>query len=850
MAREHTTKFAQVVKNKKPREEYRMAGIRKSNKRTIRAAMMLSCAALALSGAVAVAQETDEDTGTRTLDKVTVTARRVEENQQEVPVTVNTFSGAVLEERGLTNITQIADFTPGLTIDFTSPISGSTASASTFIRGVGQSDFLLTIDPGVGIYVDGVYIARSVGGVVDLLSVDRVEVLKGPQGTLFGRNTIGGAINITSREPGDEFAAQGEFTIGRFDRRDLRLSADVPLTDTLKLALAFSSKNRDGYAERIPFLGEQQGDILLTGPTTDVFAATGNPFLVQADVNSSELGNENTDSGRAALHWEPTDRLKVRVAADYTRSRESGTASTLLATSAPIVTDALGNADPGLVVPQPFGPDSLGSLRNTLVAALFPDDITQFDDRFITGDPDTTFATGPNFSNLDLFGVNFSAQYALTESIDIEVISAYRELEAAFGRDGDNSPLNIDHTSNLYNHQQFTQEIKLSGANFDDRLRWTGGFFYFQEEGDDNVFVPLGGVGGLGGAPGIGQLLQLDELNQVENRSIALFGEATAFLTDRWSFTGGLRWTDEQKDYDPIHQDFGLFFTGTPFDIHGLNAAGTATLLLPLGEVSQDFSNVSFRAGTEYRATDNLFLYANVSTGFKAGGFTGRTVQPVAAPIPFDEETLIQYEVGFKSDFWNDRARLNASAFYSDYDDIQIVVQEGITPITVNAAAAEIFGIEAEFQAQLTDHFFLIGNAAWTEARFTEIDLTSTNALSSTVDLDSEFANTPEWKASIAAEYEVPTSIGLFTLRGDWTYTSDIFNNAENTLSLVEPDLHLFNAGVTYSHPDGNWDMVLSGRNLSDQRYIVSGFDQPGVGFTEATFSRPREWALTFKYRY
>ena len=794
------------------------------------------------------------------VDEVIVTARRIEENQQEVPITVNSYSAEELSARGLTNITQIGDFTPGLTIDFTSPISGSSASASTFIRGVGQSDFLLTIDPGVGIYVDGVYIARSVGGVVDLLNTERVEVLKGPQGTLFGRNTIGGAINITSRRPGDEFFAEGEVSVGNFNRRDVRVAADVPLLEDVQLSLAFSSKNKDGYGERIPFDGPQQGDITLTGPTPGAFALAGSPFLSQAAGNSTELGNENTDTARAALYWQPTDRLDLKFAYDYTRTREASPVSTLLSTSAaPVFTDVDGNrvspdtpgafANPGAVGPQPFGPDSLQTLGNTIIAAVAPDTVTPFDDRFITGDPFTTFATGPNFSNLDINGFSFSGKYELTDNIEGELILAYRDLEAVFGRDGDNSPLVVDHTSNIYNHEQFTAELKFSGISLEDRLKWTAGGFYFEEQGDDNVFVPLGHVGGL---PGAAPLLQLDELNQTDNTSFAAFGEGSFSLTDSLSVTAGLRFTDETRRYDPIHQDFGQFFAtaaGGAFDLFGPTASGNSTLLLPLGEVEQSFSDLSYRAGLEYRATDDIFLYANVSTGFKAGGFTGRTVQPVPEPVPFDEENLIQYEVGFKSDFWDGRARFNAAGFFSEYDDIQIVVQEGITPITVNAASAEISGIEADLRLQVTENFFLNANGAYTNAEYTEVDLSSTNALSSSVTVDSEFANIPEFKSSVTAEYSTTVPTGDLRLRGDWTYTSEIFNNAENTPELVEPDLHLFNAGLTYANESGDWDLIFTVRNITDEEYIVSGFDQPGVGFTEATFARPREWGLTFKYR-
>ncbi|HHG85973.1 MAG TPA: TonB-dependent receptor, partial [Bacteroidetes bacterium] len=196
--------------------------------------MVLSTNLLAtgcLFGGITSVQAFEDDTKAVSLEEVVVTSRKISESLQDVPIAVSAFTADALQKKGLTNISQIGDYTPSLIIDFTSALTGSSASATTFIRGIGQSDFLLTIDPGVGLYVDGVYVARSVGGIVDLLNLERVEVLKGPQGTLFGRNTIGGAINIISAKPGEEFAIKGEATIGSFNRQDLRMTADVPLIE-------------------------------------------------------------------------------------------------------------------------------------------------------------------------------------------------------------------------------------------------------------------------------------------------------------------------------------------------------------------------------------------------------------------------------------------------------------------------------------------------------------------------------------------------------------------------------------------------------------------------------------------
>ena len=185
------------------------------------------------------------------IEEIIVTAQKREESLQDTPVAVTAFTETAIEARGLDDISKIANFTPNLVFDTTSPISGLSSGAIAFVRGIGNSDFSLTTDPGVGIYVDGVYMSRSAGGVLDVLDIERIEVLRGPQGTLFGRNTIGGAINITARKPGNELGGQVAVTAGNFERRDVRASVDVPISDQLRATIAVSEKNRDGFVERV-----------------------------------------------------------------------------------------------------------------------------------------------------------------------------------------------------------------------------------------------------------------------------------------------------------------------------------------------------------------------------------------------------------------------------------------------------------------------------------------------------------------------------------------------------------------------------------------------------------------------
>src|SRR3970040_65180 len=235
------------------------------------------------------------------LEEITVTARRREQNLQDVPIAISAVTAQAIEDRGLTNVAQISDFTPNVQMDGRSPFSGSSSVLSPYVRGIGQNDFAFNLEPGVGVYVDGVYLARTIGANVDLLDIDRIEVLKGPQGTLFGRNTIGGALNITTRRPADEFSYRGELTVGDFSRTDFRFSVDVPSDNGNVLSsIALAMQNRDGYQERIPFPGA-------AGFVFDQF----DDFLVADRTTHGESGGEDADNLRAKVLWAVNDYVEV-----------------------------------------------------------------------------------------------------------------------------------------------------------------------------------------------------------------------------------------------------------------------------------------------------------------------------------------------------------------------------------------------------------------------------------------------------------------------------------------------------------------------------------------------------------
>lgn len=374
----------------------------------------------------------------RVLDEIVVTARKTEENLQKTPVSITAYTAADIEARQADNLAQLSDSTPNFSFESTAPISGSSAAASAYIRGVGQFDFTLVSDPGVGVYLDGVYIARSVGGVLDLLDVDRIEVLRGPQGTLFGKNTIGGAINVISRRPGTERDGYVELRTGTDERFDAKASWSGPLSEHVGFLASIGDFNQDGYVSNLG----------------------GGPNL--SDTNASVA--------RMVLDISFNDSFSAFLALDGTRRREQGRAQKLLA------------FNPAAPVP------SFGAF--TPVAAFLG--VPNYDSRFLAGGP---FATQQGVvsgvqSVLDLWGAALTLQYDF-DGATLKSITGYRRFDAEFGRDSDNSPFDIVNTIDLMDHKQFSEELQLLGTGINERLSWLVGLFYFQEDGSNRNDVLL-----------------------------------------------------------------------------------------------------------------------------------------------------------------------------------------------------------------------------------------------------------------------------------------------------------------------------------------------------------------------
>jgi len=758
------------------------------------------------------------------LEEVTVTARKREESLQTTPVAVTALSGDALEVRAVQSVEALSQFVPNLQFDGAAALSGGAYNATIFIRGIGQNDFAIFSDPGVAMYLDGVYLGRSIGGIMDAIDVARVEVLRGPQGTLFGRNTIGGAVNIISRQPTDSRAGEFSLTAGRFNRMDAKGVLNLPLSDTFTTRWTIASINRDGYSKRL--------------------------------TDGDDPGNKDALIGRVQAFWNASDDVTLSFVLDGTRVRQNSAALTLV--------DVAPNGTP------------FQNLYNGLVApglnTVAPNGVSTVNNSWVTGDIDTTYAGGPSVNDLDTIGAAVTLDWQLG-SIGLKSITAYRELEALFARDGDNTPFTFRETINDDDQDQFSQELQLSGSSFSDKLTWLLGAYYFDEDavedGKANLAIgtynaleslslPAGTTwcglpganprpiatcppplrfGGAGNPNNVGVDVGVDLFTSVANQSIALFGQGTYRFSDRFSMTAGVRWTEDEKELRLVHrrEASGAYIVGAP---------GTQDTF------TETWSEVTPKIGFELQASDDMMFYVSYAKGYKSGGFNARPLSGIQeVQTPYDPETVDSYEVGAKTSWFDRRMTANLAVFYNEYEDLQLTINATPQNFVRNAGAAEISGAELEIVTRLTAGLDFNVSAGYLDTKYTEL-AGQLATLNPPLTLDKELVKAPEWTVSSGLQYSLLLGAGEITLRADWSYKSRVFHDVFNDPRLAQPAFDLVNAFASFATDDQHWEFALFGTNLTDERYRVSGNSSAGFGLAESTFAPPREWGATVKYRF
>ena len=364
------------------------------------------------------------------------------------------------------------------------------------------------------------------------------------------------------------------------------------------------------------------------------------------------------------------------------------------------------------------------------------------------------------------------------------------------------------------------------------RLKTVTGLYYFHENGGLTDFVHF--------ADG---LLQIDGPNTFDTSSYAAFAQGDYKITDRLGVTGGVRYTRDDKEFQGGQRDLNslAYKLGYPLSLHP--DPNDPTLYFPTTDNHLNFSNVSFKAGINYQATDSILTYATFSQGYKAGGWTTRATTPILVAPTFNPEKADTYEAGLKGQFFDHILQANLAAYFTNYKDLQVTVYSGISPVTINAAQSQIKGVEAEFELAPTRALTLASTFGYIDARYTQKDA-GTN-------LGTMFVNTPKYAVSVNADYVIPLHSGA-AVHGhvDYSYKSSIARDAENTPELISPPTNVVGALISYQSPAKNYHADVGVTNLTNDRFIISGQDQSGIGYVAGTYNRPREWYVRFGFKF
>jgi iron complex outermembrane receptor protein len=797
------------------------------------------------------------------LEEVVVTARRTEENMQTVPVSVSSFDGEEFTEvLGAQNLTDVS-IAPNVDITNGAGYSGLSGAPTIFIRGLGQSDFLAVTDPAVGVYVDGVYIARSVGSLLELTDFERIEVLRGPQGTLYGRNTEGGAINLVSRDPGEEFGGKVSLDMGGDGFLRFKGSVDVPFDDNGSGGrFTVYHKEIDGFVDVLQASDQDFAD----GLTRDVAPA--------GFYDDYKLGQQEVTGLAAKLVFVSGDSFRADVAIDLTEDSSThspksyqGWGLTVPAagiTSFPAGVQASqinaanlcfpGVRNPGAAAAainagQQTDPSNPNCVSTRYSSPDFYSAFISFQDRDGSWiKPENTVDTG---------GISLTMSWDL-DNVSVKSITAYRELESQFYHTFGGAPfMTYQNNNNDFNNEQISQEFQFSGGSEDGRLSWVTGLYFFEEEGSQsvNIWRPHS----FGGRQPSSQ-----DRRTIENTSQAIFGQFTYGLSDAWDLTLGYRYSDNEKNY---------FYelcnsTGTAVGIENCVDAP----LERTGTMAITESNVNLTLG--WNATEDVFAYASFADGFRDGGFPARfNTRSVNIPEPmtyFSPEYVDTFEIGVKADWADGRLRTNFAWFYSDYQDLQgggavPNLDPGIVgSSTVNKGDATMTGVEGEILWAVTDNLRIDWSFGTLDAEYDCINQFAGTSEIVGCSADSELGawpvdiniNTPiqfapEFNTNIGVSHSsILNSGGEILTRVDWRYTDEQWGQDGGDPIMLTPSYKVMNASLTYFPVDANWNVALTARNVTDEEYFVRSLVEVNSGAYGGVPARGRYVYLGFRYEF
>lgn len=790
--------------------------------------------------------------------EIIVTARKTSESLQTTPVAVTAISGESLVNQQIVGIQELQATTPNLT--FSSAIA-QPGSATVFIRGQGSSDGLIAIDQAVGVYLDGVYAARSTGGATDLFDVQRVEVLRGPQGTLFGRNTTGGAINIIANRPNGKFEGSARVDYGNFNSVLAQGMLNVPLVgDQLAVRVAYQHRAHDGYGFTATLdkpLNDLKSDY---GRISVLFAPTGSKFsaLISGDFsvfrNSGELIGLKSYSAPNA--FAPSELL---AAACGTQAIPAGLPAATAGFLGGLKAGAIPLCPALTTRPGPISSYVFGQNGNTNIYR--------------------TFGNTPSYGKSDTFGGSAVLEYDFSDAARLKSTTAWRGVRLESRTDNDGTPYTLTGglpanpavgypgaPGNQINQDQFSQELQLSGKI--SQFEYILGGFYFVENGldrsDSGSLFPLNS-----------NVATID--GTVRNKSIAGYGQLIFNVTDTLRVTGGLRYTKDDRRLISRNRDTNLLAPPASAVTSSLTGLTDGDPNDPFrATFTSSFSYWSYLASADWQAMQNLFLYAKTSRSQRSGGLNTRAVAGGIPPLSFAPETVTDYEVGAKIDLFDRRIRLNVAAFTSSVDNVQrnLAGTGGTPPRLVggvaNAAKARIRGLEGELTIAPTRGLSFGGSVGYTDAKYNQF----LNVFDGNADYSgAKFPYTPEVTLGVFADYSVEVGPGTLKLHSDYSWRSKTYHTAlaasnaqrvgrtaaeiaaisnaiQETASL--PSYGLLNARIAFELKEPNIELAVYARNITKAQYFTRllAVENTPLAFTSYMPGDPQTYGVSATFRF
>ncbi|MYH70360.1 MAG: TonB-dependent receptor plug domain-containing protein [Gammaproteobacteria bacterium] len=777
--------------------------------------------ASAVATPVATGQTTQAGTaGLTILEEITVTARKREENLQNVPISVTAFNAEQIEQLGIINLLDLDTHVVNLSLGGGDNTGGTNFVRAT-IRGVGTQARINT-DGAVGLYLDGVYVPRMTGTLLDLLDVENIEVLRGPQGTLFGRNTTGGAIRYNSKRPHTEkFEGYIKAGYGSRDLIEVTGMANIPLGEKAAIRVSAYSRDQDGYVDNM--LGN--------------IATATDPSALQYDSHGTqELGDYDNWGVRASLRFQPADALTVDLTGAYTEDKGNGPAFKLtdwnlnarrgegepcrMIARGVVRAREVRRAPGGVCTLERARSDAFNGVAETN-SALDP----VLDNAFGVLDGDNTQGGIANYEKITTEMLSAEISWDINEYLTATSRTGYLNIEPFYINDNDYTPVIWRERVRDYKNDSFSQEVLINGDH--ERLNWTAGVFYFEETPEELT------TGSDNGTPDV--FIREETLDA---ESIALFAEGSYWLFDNLSVTLGYRWTEDKKELTafgdgPIRSRDRNFDPASDPDILALiNGPG-----IPSSASAGDtWRESTWRASIQYHWTDNVMTYFTASTGYTSGSFNNELELKFGPSenfgiLPFEAEEVDLYEAGFRSTLADGRIRFNATGFFQDWTGRQLrKIQPDGTRFVTNAGNAETYGAEIDVTFQVTESLNFAAAVGILDGEWTTI----APEVSDQILIDSELARLPDLTFSLALNHTAFLDFGSVRTSVSYGWRADQYSSDAETRTIEIDSYGLMTGRIEYATVDEKWALALSCRNCLDEDYINTGVDFTGTTMNQA----------------